>query len=106
MRPSASPIFLLPEIPKPGKLSPRSLAFVLNVVLIDLQPLLSKGNQDLVPNGDAGFCVTADVAAVSQTRGTLVGSDVSGERRLGGGWSFLSDRRGSVSGFTTRTRPS
>jgi hypothetical protein len=53
------PVARNPENPKPGELPPRPLAFVLNVVLIDLQPLLSKGHQDLVPNGDAGFCVTA-----------------------------------------------
>jgi hypothetical protein len=41
------PISRLPEITETRNLeslSPRPLAFVLNVVLIDLQPLLSKGN--------------------------------------------------------------
>ena len=53
------PIACNPESPKPGKLSPRPFALVLNVVLIDLQPLFAKGDQDLVPDGDAGFGVTA-----------------------------------------------
>ena len=53
------PISCDPESPKPGKLSPRPFALVLNVVLIDLQPLFAKGDQDLVPDGDAGFGVTA-----------------------------------------------
>jgi hypothetical protein len=53
------PISRLPETPLPGKLAPRPFALVSDVVIINLKSLLSKGNQDLVPNCDAGFRVTA-----------------------------------------------
>ena len=53
------PISRLPETLIPGKQAPRPFALVLDVVIINLKSLLSKGNQDLVPNCDAGFRVTA-----------------------------------------------
>jgi hypothetical protein len=43
------------EIPK--DLFSRPLTFVLDVILVDLEPLFTKGDQNLVPDRDAGFRV-------------------------------------------------
>jgi hypothetical protein len=51
------PEIWLPETRK--ELSPRPFALVLNVIFIDLKPLSAKRDQDLVPDGGAGFGVTA-----------------------------------------------
>lgn len=44
-----------PEIPKP--LFSMPLTFVLDVILVDLEPLFTKSDQNLVPDRDASFRV-------------------------------------------------
>lgn len=48
-----------PETPKNLISSPRPFALVLDVILIHLNPFPTKSDQNLVPDGGAGFCVTA-----------------------------------------------
>ena len=57
------PIIRKPVIPQsrnheiPKNLFSRPLTFVLDVILVDLEPLFTKGDQNLVPDRDAGFRV-------------------------------------------------
>ena len=68
------PIVRNPEIPK--ALFSESLALVLDVIVVDLEPVLTKRDQDLIPDRNAGFRV-----AEAQPLHHIL-RDLGGKRRL------------------------